>query len=148
MAKSVEFCYVDQKGVHNKLYGAEEREQLKKDVELVEKLRPNAPIRLLGKHRDTGKPLCICKGQQFAWNDTELTVEITFGGKETFTYRTAKYVDIGDSYPLKTRRGVSYGVVASECKRKTQAEISIIASSIGYSSLVLLQDVIVKEEAK
>jgi len=144
MAK-VEFCYVDEKGIHNKVF--EDSAELKKAMESVAKLRPNAPTSLFGKHKVTGKPHRVTKGN-FNWSDTELTVEITFGSKETFTYRTTKYVDIGDGFKLKTRRGVNYGVVASECKRKTKSDISIIASSIGYSSLVLLQDVIVKEEVK
>lgn len=140
MAK-VEFCFVDEKGIHNKVF--EDSVELKKAMESVEKLRPNAPTSLLGKHKVTGKPHRVTKGN-FNWASTELTVEITFGGKETFTYRTAKYVDVGDCFNLKTRRGIRYGVVASECKRKTKHDIAVIASSIGYSSLVVLQDVIVE----
>lgn len=141
----VEFCYVDENGIHNKVF--EDSAELKKAMASIAKLRPNAPTSLFGKHNVTGKPHRVTKGS-FNWSDTELTVEITFGGKETFTYRTTRYVDIGDGFYLKTRRGISYGVVASECKRKTKSDISIIASSIGYSRLVLLQDVIAKEEAK
>lgn len=144
MAK-VEFCYVDEKGIHNKVF--EDSAELKKAMEAVEKLRPNAPTSLFGKHKATGKPHRITKGN-FNWSDTELTVEISFGGRETFTYRTTKYVDVGDGFQIKTRRGVNYGVVASECKRKTKTDIANIASFIGYKSLVLLQDVIVKEESK
>lgn len=141
----VEFCFVDAKGIHNKLF--DNADELKKAMEDVARLRPNSPTSLLGKNKVTGKPHRVTKGN-FNWSDTELTVEISFGGRETFTYRTTKYVDIGDGFQIKTRRGISYGVVASECRRKTKTDIANIASFIGYKSLVLLQDVIAKEESK
>lgn len=144
MAK-VEFCYVDEKGIHNKVYEEGQRNQLQKDIELVEKLRPNAPIRLLGTNKKTGKPLTQYRGGEFDWTDTALTVEITFGDKQTYTYVTYKYVEIGTAFPLKTRTGISNGVVASDCKRRTINEIRDIAKRIGYKKLTVLQNAIVKE---
>ena len=146
MSKKVEFCFVDAKGVHNKVYSEMERDQLKKDIELVEKLRPNAPIRLLGTNKNTGKPLTQYRGQKFDWDNTALTVEITFGGTETYTYVTYKYVEIGDGFHLKTTTGISHGIVASACKRRTINEIREIAKKIGYKKLTVLQNAIVKEE--
>lgn len=145
MKKAIEFCYVDKKGVHNKLYLEGEKDQLKKDIETVERLVPNAPIRLMGRDKNTGKPLTQYRGGKYNWDNTQLTVEITFGGTDTYTYVTRKYVDIGDSFPLKTSRGISHGVVAKPCKRMTSAEVYAIAKAIGYTSLVVLQDAIVKE---
>jgi len=145
MAKFVEVCYVDKKGVHNKLYKEGEKEQLAKDVELIEKLIPNVPIRLLGRHKDTGKPLCLYRGAEFNWKDTQLIVAITFGDKQLFTYTTSKYVEVGDGFQLVTPHGISYGVVASPCKRKTNREIALLCKSLNIGGLKNLQDCIAKE---
>lgn len=147
-SKYVEFCFVDAKGVHNKLYGEQDRDQLQKDIELVEKLRPNAPIRLLGRHKDTGKPTRVYRGAKFDWDNTVLTVSITFGDKTLFTYITDKYVDVGTTFCLITPHGLSYGVVAEPCKRKTTKEVDLLCKSLNIGCLKKLQDCIYKEASK
>ena len=156
MKKAVEFCFVDAKGVHNKLYSEQDRNQLQKDIELVEKLRPNAPIRLLGRHKDTGKPLTQYRGAKFDWDKTDLVVEVVLvddgkpvvdkdGNIMLFTYITKKYVSMAEQFPVTTARGQRIAIVSSECARKTEKEINNLASALGYKKLVVLQSVIVKE---
>jgi len=152
----VEFCYVDKKGVHNKLY--ENGETLKKDIEIVERLVPNVAIRLLGKDKKTGKPLTVYRGsgEKFAWDKTSLVVEVILvdngkpvvdkdGNPILFTYITKKYVDMASQFPVRTARGTRTAIVSSPCWRKTENETNELATALGYSKLVVLQDVIVKE---
>lgn len=152
----VEFCFVDAKGIHNKLYEEGQRNQLQKDIELVEKLRPNAPIRLLGTNKKTGKPLTQYRGNAFAWDKTDLVVEVVLvddgkpvvdkdGNIMLFTYITKKYVNLAEQFPVTTARGKRVAIVSSECTRKTEKEINDLASALGYKKLIVLQNVIVKE---
>lgn len=153
----VEFCYVDQKGIHNKLF--ENVDELKKAMEDIARLRPDSPTSLYGRHKVTGKPHRVTKGN-FNWAETELVVSVVLieedgkpvadkdGNALLFTYITKKYVNMSEQFPVRTARGKRTAIVASHCKRKTKTEIAQLASEIGYGRLVVLQDVILKEEAK
>lgn len=154
--KKVELCYVDAKGVHNKVYGEGQKDQLMDAISKIEKILPNAPIRLLGTNKVTGKPLTQYRGAKFDWNNTDLTVEVVLvdngkpvadkeGNPILFTYVTKKYVSMSEQFPVKTARGLRTAIISSECRRKTSKEINDLASALGYSKLVILQDVIVKE---
>jgi tRNA(Ser,Leu) C12 N-acetylase TAN1 len=153
----VEFCFVDAKGIHNKLF--DNVEELKKAMEDVARLRPNSPTSLFGKNKVTGKPHRVTKGN-FNWAETELIVSVILveeDGKPVcdkdgipilFTYITRKYVKMADKFSVRTARGNRIAIISSNCKRMTKTDVANLASSIGYSRLVVLQDVIIKEEAK
>lgn len=83
-------------------------------------------------HKD-GHRVGVTLGPKVDWTKYQKTVQVTFGGRETFTYKTSVHWEVGDAMHLNTPHGIRYAVVASDTRYTHIKEICDLEDAIGYS---------------